>query len=214
MVTTDGHRLTKAEAALKQNGESQTLMIPLKGIQQLKRICDDALAEAAKSDDPSKGEPQLEMLRHGPNAFFRTGTLEFSVKLVDAQFPPYDQVIPSASERVVRAPRLGVAEALKAVSVAASDRTGGVKLTLARDTLRFETESPESGEGFDEVGIDYDGPEITIGFNARYFLDIANAIPDDELLLGLGGELDPAVIRPASASETFDFLAVVMPMRI
>jgi DNA polymerase-3 subunit beta len=214
MVTTDGHRLTKAEATLPQHGDSQTLMIPLKGIQQLKRICDDAIAEGAKSDDAHKGEPQLEMLRHGPNAFFRTGTLEFSVKLVDAQFPPYEQVIPSASERVVRAPRLGVAEALKAVSVAASDRTGGVKLTLTRDTLRFETESPESGEGFDEVGIDYDGPEITIGFNARYFLDIANAIPDDELLLGLGGELDPAVIRPASGSESFDFLAVVMPMRI
>jgi len=214
MVTTDGHRLTKAEATLRQSGDSQTLMIPLKGIQQLKRICDDAVADGVKSDDPGKGEPMLEMLRHGPNAFFRTGTLEFSVKLVDAQFPPYEQVIPTASERVVRAPRLGVAEALKAVSVAASDRTGGVKLTLLRDTLRFETESPESGEGFDEVGIEYDGPELTIGFNARYFLDIANAIPDDELLLGLGGELDPAVIRPASASESFDFLAVVMPMRI
>ncbi len=214
MVTTDGHRLTKAEAEVPKGGDSHTLLVPLKGIQQLKRICDDALTEAAKTDDSSKGEPQLEMLRQGPNAFFRTGTLEFSVKLVDAQFPPYDQVIPNASERVVRAPRLGVAEALRAVSVAASDRTGGVKLTLTRDTLRFETESPESGQGFDEVGIEYDGPDITIGFNARYFLDIANAIPDDELLLGLGGELDPAVVRPASASQAFDFLAVVMPMRI
>lgn len=214
MVTTDGHRLTKAEAGLPASGETYTLLVPLKGIQQLKRICDDALADASKSDDPNKGEPQLEMRRSGPNAFFRTGTLEFSVKLVDAQFPPYEQVIPNTSERVVRVPRLGVAEALKAVSVAASDRTGGVKLTLTRDTLRFETESPESGEGFDEVGIDYDGPDITIGFNAKYFLDIANAIVDDELLLGLGGELDPAVMRPATASEAYDFLAVVMPMRI
>jgi DNA polymerase III subunit beta len=214
MVTTDGHRLTKAEAELPKGGDAHTLLVPLKGIQQLKRICDDALAEATRTDDSSKGEPVLEMLRQGPNAFFRTGTLEFSVKLVDAQFPPYEQVIPNTSERVIRAPRLGVAEALKAVSVAASDRTGGVKLTLTRDTLRFETESPESGEGFDEVGIEYDGPDITIGFNARYFLDIANAIPDDELLLGLGGELDPAVVRPASSSQAFDFLAVVMPMRI
>jgi DNA polymerase III subunit beta len=214
MVTTDGHRLTKAEAEVPKGGDACTLLVPLKGIQQLKRICDDALAEAARTDDSGKGEPSLEMLRQGPNAFFRTGTLEFSVKLVDAQFPPYEQVIPNTSERVIRAPRLGVAEALKAVSVAASDRTGGVKLTLTRDTLRFETESPESGEGFDEVGIEYDGPDITIGFNARYFLDIANAIPDDELLLGLGGELDPAVVRPASSSQAFDFLAVVMPMRI
>jgi len=214
IVTTDGHRLTKAEANIPNTSSSHTMLIPLKGIQQLKRICDDAMAEAAKADDTSGGEPTLELMRQGPNAFFRAGSLEFSVKLVDAQFPPYEQVIPSASERVVRAPRLGVADALKAVSVAASDRTGGVKLTLTRDTMRFETESPESGEGFDEVGIDYDGPDITIGFNAKYFLDIANAIPDDEILVGLGGELDPAVIRPAATSDAFDFLAVVMPMRI
>jgi DNA polymerase-3 subunit beta len=214
IVTTDGHRLTKAEAAIPNTFTTQALLIPLKGIQQLKRICDDAMADVGRGDDSSGGEPKLEFMRQGPNAFFRAGALEFSVKLVDAQFPPYEQVIPSASERVVRAPRLGVAEALKAVSVAASDRTGGVKLTLTHDTMRFETESPESGEGFDEVGIEYDGPEITIGFNAKYFLDIANAIADEELLVGLGGELDPAVIRPAATSDGFDFLAVVMPMRI
>ena len=214
IVTTDGHRLTKAEASIPNATSSQPLLIPLKGIQQLKRICDDALAEAAKGESAEGAEPNLELLRQGPNAFFRSGALEFSVKLVDAQFPPYEQVIPNASERVVRAPRVAVAEALKAVSVAASDRTGGVKLTLTRDTLRFETESPESGEGFDEVSIEYDGPDITIGFNAKYFLDIANAITDDEVLLGLGGELDPAVIRPAATSDAFDFLAVVMPMRI
>ncbi len=214
IVTTDGHRLTKAEATIPNTSTTHTLLVPLKGIQQLKRICDDAMAEATKSDDASGNEPRLELMRQGPNAFFRVGALEFSVKLVDAQFPPYEQVIPSTSERVVRAPRLGVADALKAVSVAASDRTGGVKLTLTRDTMRFETESPESGEGFDEVGIEYDGPDITIGFNAKYFLDIVNAIPDDELLVGLGGELDPAVIRPAATSDAFDFLAVVMPMRI
>lgn len=214
MVTTDGHRLTKAEATIPKNSAAHTLLVPLKGIQQLKRICDDVIAELAKNDDVSVSEPSIDLLRYGPNAFFSVGALEFTVKLVDAQFPPYEQVIPSASERVVRAPRLNVAEALKAVSVAASDRTGGVKLSLTRDTMRFETESPESGEGFDEVGIQYDGPDITVGFNARYFLDIANAITDDELLIGMGGELDPAVIRPATSSDGFDFLAVVMPMRI
>jgi DNA polymerase-3 subunit beta len=214
IVTTDGHRLTKAEATISNTSTTHTLLVPLKGIQQLKRICDDAIAEATKNDDAPGTEPKVDLLRQGPNAFFRAGALEFSVKLVDAQFPPYEQVIPGASERVVRAPRQGVADALKAVSVAASDRTGGVKLSLTRDTMRFETESPESGEGFDEVGIEYDGPDITVGFNAKYFLDIANAIVSDEILIGMGGELDPAVIRPASTSDAFDFLAVVMPMRI
>jgi len=77
--------------------------------------------------------------------------------------------------------------------------------------MRISSESPESGDGFDEVPIDYAGPELTIGFNAKYFLDVLGALEEEEVILGLSGELDPAVLRPASDRQ---FLAVVMPMRI
>ena len=97
------------------------------------------------------------------------------------------------------------------VSVAASERTGGVKLGVSAGTMRITTESPDSGEGFDEVPVEYTGPAMTIGFNAKYFLDVLGALDDEEVELGFGGELDPAVIRPASQRQ---FLAVVMPMRI
>ncbi len=218
-VTTDGHRLTKADARVSPTQPSTTMLIPLKGIQQLKRICDDAISEAAKSDGPKgegaeSGEPTIRIAQQGPNAFFQVGGLKFSVKLVDAQFPPYQQVIPPFSDKPVRGPRLAMAEALKAVSVAASDRTGGVKMTVTQDNLRFETESPESGEGFDEVPVEYTGPDVMVGFNARYFLDALNAIGEDAVLVSLGGELDPAVVRPALQSDSFELLAVVMPMRI
>src|SRR5690606_24810679 len=132
------------------------------------------------------------------NAFFRLGGVQFGVKLVDAQFPPYDQVIPTSPANTIRAPRAAVADALRAVSIAASDRTGGVKLTMDSGVIRFSSESPESGDGFDEVAVDYDGDKFTVGFNARYFLDVLSAIDDEELLLGISGELDPAILRPAN----------------
>jgi DNA polymerase-3 subunit beta len=97
------------------------------------------------------------------------------------------------------------------VSIAASDRTGGVRLTLSNGTMRFASESPDSGEGFDEFPVDYDGNDLTIGFNARYFLDVLGALDSDQVDLGIGGELDPVVIR---AHGTNDYLAVIMPMRI
>ena len=82
--------------------------------------------------------------------------------------------------------------------------------------MRITSESPESGDGFDEVPVDYAGPDITIGFNAKYFLDVLASVTDDEVEISLSGELDPAVMRPAGATTTSDrqFLAVVMPMRI
>jgi len=211
MVTTDGHRLSKLEVVVKGKHESATMLIPLKGVQELRRLCEEALGEGGKDGADAS---EIKMVQSGPNAFFELAGFSFSVKLVDAQFPPYQQVIPEHSERVVRAQRAALADALRAVSVAASDRTGGVKLTIGGGKIRFESESPDSGEGFDEVSADYTGPEVTVGFNARYFLDVLAAISDEDVTLGISGELDPAVIKPAGESANKSYQAVIMPMRI
>jgi DNA polymerase-3 subunit beta len=211
MVTTDGHRLSKMEVKVTGRQASATMLIPLKAVQELRRLCDDMASEAKDGAKETAGVTQLQITQSGSNAFFQGGGVSFAVRLVDAQFPPYAQVIPQQSDKVVRISRAPFAEALRAVSVAASERTGGVKLGVGKGTMRITTESPESGEGFDEVPVEYDGPSMTIGFNAKYFLDVLGALDDDEVLLGLGGELDPAVVRPSGERQ---FLAVVMPMRI
>lgn len=207
MVTTDGHRLSKMEMRAPEVKGKGTMLIPLKGIVELRRLCDEAASDGGES-------ASLRILPSGSNLYFDVADFRFSVKLVDAQFPPYGQVIPAQSSHVVRAPRSSLSEALKAVSLAASDRTGGVKVTLSRNALRVESESPETGQGFDEVPVDYEGGDLTIGLNARYFLDVLGCISDDEVLLGISGELDPAVIRPGGESADQNYLAVVMPMRI
>lgn len=213
MVTTDGHRLSKMEATVSGSSATATMLIPLKAIGELRRLADDARAERTEAKD--KGDPpNVQITQSGPNAFFDLAGMRFSVKLVDAQFPPYQQVIPKLSERNVRAPRRALSEALDAVRIAASDRTGGVKLTTLSGLLRVTSESPESGNGFDELPVDFEGGELTIGFNAKYFLDVLNALDGDEVILGMSGELDPATIRQGAEAEKESFVAVVMPMRI
>jgi DNA polymerase-3 subunit beta len=218
MVTTDGHRLSKMEVVLGEGqGATTSLLLPLKAINELERLADEALAEGkADKDGPT---PHVVLIPSSGSAFFEVAGALFSVKLVDAQFPSYKKVIPEHSSRMARIPAAGFAERLRAVSLAANDRTGGIKLTLAPGTLRISSESPDRGEASDELPMDYQGSEITIGFNAKYFQDVLASIKDDgeEVLLGLSGELDPAVLRPAYSEEDaarFDFVAVVMPMRI
>jgi DNA polymerase III subunit beta len=210
MVTTDGHRLSKMEATVTGTSATATMLIPLKAVGELRRLADEARADK----DAGADSRVVGISQSGPNAFFAIAGMQFSVKLVDAQFPPYQQVIPAVTDRSIRAPRAAFADALRAVSLAASDRTGGVKLATADGKLRIMSESPESGNGFDEVSVDYAGPEITIGFNARYFLDVLGSIDDEEIVLGVSGELDPAVVRPATESSQQSYIAVVMPMRI
>ncbi|MFP6684190.1 MAG: DNA polymerase III subunit beta [Polyangiaceae bacterium] len=204
MVTTDGHRLSKMEIPVEKLSGSTTMLVPLKAVMELRKLTDEVTE--------NRETTVIRVSQAGPNAFFDLCGVQFSVKLIDAQFPPYEAVIPATTDRAVRTSRSALADALKAVSLAANERTGGVKLSVVDNSLRISSESPESGNGYDQVPVDYDGPEISVGFNAHYLLDVLQSIDDDDVTLGLSGELDPAVVRPASEHD--DYIAVVMPMRI
>ena len=207
MVTTDGHRLSKHELPADGGQKASfSLLIPLKGIAELRRLCDEA-----KADKGDKEGSALKMLRGGPNVFFQREDTTLAIKLVDAQFPPYQQVIPQKTETKVRVGRAQLIDVLKAMSVAASERTGSVKLSLSKGIMRVTSENPDSGDAFDEVPVEYAGADMTIGFNVRYILDVLAALDEDEVRLGISGELDPVVVEPGSDKR---FLAIVMPMRI
>ena len=204
MVSTDGHRLTKAEVTSAGSSSKATLLVPLKAVQELRRVCDDLLSDHG-------AEATLTITTAGSTAFFTAGSLVFSVKLIEAQFPPYSQVIPKQSTRNVRASRAALADALRAVSIAASEKTGGVRLLLGEGVVRIASESPGVGEGFDELPVDYTGTPVQVGLNGKYLLDVLAALSEDEISIDLNGELDPIVVKPVGDRS---FLAVVMPMRI
>ena len=50
MVTTDGHRLSKMEVKVTGRQATATMLIPLKAIHELRRLCDEMLAEARPKD--------------------------------------------------------------------------------------------------------------------------------------------------------------------
>ena len=197
MVTTDGHRLSKMEVKVTGRQASATMLIPLKAIQELRRLCDEMLASDADKRPARRRSRSSRSRRAARARSSRAAGMTFSVKLVDAQFPPYSQVIPQSSDKTSASPRAAFADALRAVSIAASERTGGVKLTITKGTMRITSESPESGDGFDEVPVDYAGAEHDASASTRSTSSTCSAaLDEDEVVLGLSGELDPAVCRP------------------
>lgn len=205
MVSTDGHRLSKMESRVPGASATTSMLIPLKAIGELRRLVDAARAAKATV---------VQIRQAGPNAFFDVAGIQFSVRLIDAQFPPYESVLPAAPPFEVRAPRLKLVDAIKALQVAASEKTGGVKFTFTGGALRLTTESPEHGAGFDQVDIDYAGKEVTIGLNAKYVLDVLTAFDDDDAVLAFASELDPMVVKPGADTPGDSYIGVIMPCRL
>lgn len=202
MVSTDGHRLSKLEVKLDGALKAAKMLIPLRAVQELRRIADGAAAF-----DGSK----IAITQSGHHAFFDVGGVVFSATLVDAQFPPYQQVIPASTTREARMSREALLDAVRAVSVAASERTGGVKMTLGSGMCRISSESPEHGNGFDEVETDDQGEERILGVAGKYLIDALTAMTSEDVTFGFSGELDPILIRPGDGT---DYVAVIMPMRV
>ncbi len=199
MVATDGHRLCKVEREL---GAAPTLergvIIPRKGVAEIRRLLESAQETA-------------DLGLTADTIFVRARDVVLSVKLVDAQFPPYDQVIPKGADKSITAPRQALLDTLKRVDVMAPERSHGVRFELSKGRLRVISDNPDLGEAREDLDVVYDREDLVIGFNARYFIDVLGEIDEEEVVVELTAELDPGLIRPASGR---DYLGVVMPMRI
>jgi DNA polymerase III subunit beta len=199
MVSTDGHRLSKVARPLPGGPKlASGVLIPRKGVIELRRAIETREAPSAIGV-------------HDGNFVLKADDVGLSVKLIDGQFPPYEQVIPKDNDRAFVVSRLALLDALRRVSLMSSDKTSGVRLALEKAKVRIESDNPDLGAAKEEIDVPYKGPAVQIGFNARYFLDLLAEIETPEVRVELSGELDPAVVRPADGS---DYVCVVMPMRL
>lgn len=204
MVTTDGHRLTKAELAVDGVACNATLLLPARCIKELRSMLDDQKRQEGCG---------VTMAWSGPHCFFDVAGVLMTTKITDAQFPPYAAVIPPEDKHVLTAPRAALLDCIKAVAIATAQQTGGVKFTAASGGLKVTAESPDGGAAVDEVPADYEGPEVLIGLCSKYMIEVLSALDCEQVRLGLCGELDPVVVRPAGDGAA-EFCGVVMPMKL
>ncbi len=204
MVSTDGHRLSKCERIFTRGLKLEPgVLIPRKGLIEIKRALEDA-------------KESVEIGIMMGHLFLKMGHMILTVKLQEAQFPPYAQVIPKSHQRSAIIKRGQFLDSLKRVSLMASDKTWGIKLAFLPDTLKIEAENPELGHGQEEVPIKYSGSNLQIGFNGKYLIDVLTEMDTEEVRFELNGELDPGLLRPADESDRpgNHYLGVIMPMRI
>ena len=133
------------------------------------------------------------------------------IRLIDASFPDYTQVIPKSSERRIVLERVPFLDSLKRIGLLASERTHGVRVELANGLMTLLSDNPEFGKAREEIEIDYDGGDLTIAFNAKYLIDILSILNANKIEIALNEALSPGLFRE---HENDDYLFVVMPMRL
>ena len=189
-VATDGHRMHVVTGPSVAAGA----IVPLRGVAEIVRavsdheVCDVAIA--------------------GGFMHVRTVASLTTVKLIDAQFPPWRQVQATRDRRIATVPRADMIAALGRAKRYAT--TNGIAVTLADSAMSIVGKHPDRGDYSEDIELaaPWEGKPITLGLNPDYLADALRTSHDDDAVLSFGGELDPVGVFGSNASAT------VMPTRI
>jgi DNA polymerase III subunit beta len=202
LVGTDGHRLAVAEQDLPASKESPKeikAIIPKKAAQEMRRLLEEG----------SDGDPLIGFTKN--LMIFRKSGLLLTSRLMEGNYPNYQQVIPKDTEKRMTVGKGEFEGALRRVAVLSRDKTNAVKLTIAPGRMTLFSSNPDFGEATEEFAAKYNGDTLTTGFNARYLLDALAVCDGESVALQMDTPLSPCLIREPG---NMAFTCVVMPIKV
>jgi DNA polymerase-3 subunit beta len=149
------------------------------------------------------------------HGFFKMGKSLTVIRLIDGEFPEYEQVVPKGNDKKLVMVKERMVSSLKRVSTMASERMEGVKFSLKKNSVEMSSTHQDFGDAKEEVEVVYEGPPLQAGFNARYLIEALNVIDAEEVLMELKDEGSPGILRPSSSTPGLsNQFCIIMPMRL
>lgn len=199
VVATDGRRLSMMENPIMAPKEFEKnpkyIIVPAKAVSELLKALN------------SEGEVRIVMSEN--QALFNLGRTTIISRLIEGEFPKYEQVIPKELKDKLRINRENLMLAVKRASILTNQESQAIKLELFKDKLVISKVTPELGESREELPVSYSGQGLVIGFNPNYLLDVLKNLDKAEVALELSSPDKPGVIRTDDG-----YVYVVLPMQI
>lgn len=198
IVGTDGHRLSVIAVNIKGKlSEEKKLILPKKAAIELKKLIEGI------SDN-------ITIYINKNHMFFSIDHIVLTSRLIEGTYPNYEQVLPKDNEKIVIIDKIAFLKALRRTSIMSRERTNAVRLDLEESKITLISMNPDIGEAREELAVQYKGEPMSIGYNARYLMDILHAMEGESVSLELQEPLSPTLLLE---TDNKDYKCVVMPMR-
>ena len=200
-VATDGHRLSRVDMSLPEGANSVSgVIIPRKTIMEVRKLIED-------------NKDKLHISLDETRIRFTLGKVILTSKLLDGTFPDYSRVIPEdgGNEKIVNVSNESLSQAVDRVSTVSTDKSRAIKMNVQKDTISITANNPDQGSASENIGIEYKGEGVEIGFNSKYVLDVSRQLKGKNMLIKLSDSVSPTLIFD---EEDESALFVLMPMRV
>ena len=200
-VASDTHKLVRYTNFEVQPGFERGFIMPSKPANILKGIL-------SKDDTVS-----IKIGEKG--ASFTFGDYSLTCRFIKGNYPNYNRVIPSDNPFMVTIDRQSLLNAMRRVAIFASKASNLVKMELKGGHIRLAAQDLDYGTSAEEkVMCDYQGNEMTIGFNSVFTVEILNNMGGETAVIELSDPARPGVFRPFEQESGTELITIQMPMQV
>jgi DNA polymerase III subunit beta len=200
-VATDAHKLVKYTVHDVQGDVNTTFIVPKKALNLLK----NALGTGGN----------VSLSFNKANAFFSFGTTKLVCRLIDQKYPDYNAVIPIDNPNLLTVGRTDFQNSLKRIAIYANKTTNQVVLTINPGSLNVSAQDLDfSNEATEQLSCTYEGTPLTIGFNAKFVIEMLGVLESDEVKFELSTPTRAGILLPSDQNDGSSILMLVMPVML
>jgi DNA polymerase III subunit beta len=201
LAAADNYRIAVGHVTMLDPVEDTSLVVPARSYAELMRVLTD-------SDDPV----ELMLTSSKNQILFHLEGIDMVSRLIDGQFPNYQQVLPTAHTTRAVVEREELLKAVRLSAFIASSAANVVKLRVGDDGAGTVTiaAAADVGDAQGEVEAQIEGEGVQIAFNARYLQEALQNLDYEQLALEFSGPLSPGVLKPTGDDG---YVHVIMPVR-
>ncbi len=201
-VSTDAHKLVKLNRSDVKAAKSAQFIVPKKALGLLK-------GALPASDAP------VNVSYNKSNAFFVFDNTKLICRLIDANYPDYNAVIPQNNPNKLSINRLEFQNAMRRISIYSNKTTYQVILNIAGSELKISAQDLDfSNEANERLTCNYEGGDMDIAFNARFLIEMLGVLDSDDIEIELSTPTRAGILRPTEKNANEDLLMLVMPVMI
>ena len=199
-VATDTHKLVKFEDQSVQAGFISSFILPNKSTNVFRSVFNKEEAVRV-TIEPDRG------------VIFTSDTFTFESRVIKGRYPDYSRVIPENNPYTLTVNRQQFTTAVKRVSLFVDEGHGLIKLKLTPDNITVKASDNEyNTSGYENLGADFTGAEMVVGFSSSYLTELASVIWTDDIMFKLADPSRPAVIVPTEDKPESKLTMLLMPM--
>lgn len=190
-VATDGHRLAQASCPAPPGAEGMPgIIIPRKTVAEARRVLSTMGGDTFLTLAVSETKCRLTM-----------GHVILTSKVIDGSFPDYARVIPKNNSKRVEVNGANLMRAIDRVATLASDQGRVIKVTVEPGRVEVSVENLQSGAALEDVEALYEQERFSMGFNAKYLLDVLSQLSEEKACFFFGAPNAPVLIQEAPRGE-------------